>query len=137
LIHLAEEQWGGPGFAAWASRALSAPLTESRFLVINGVAWPIVLIVCCAAVIRPAARWPVLVVAAVLTLNGVLHILGSLGTWSYSPGFISGALVYLPLGISTLRRGRDTVSPGAFVGALLAGVVLHAMVAIVAFGAGR
>lgn len=45
LLHLAEEQWGGVGLAAWASGALSAPLTDARFLVINGVAWPIVLVV--------------------------------------------------------------------------------------------
>jgi hypothetical protein len=136
LLHLAEELWGGAGFAGWASSALSAPLTESRFVAINSVAWPIVIVICLAAVIRPTLQWPVLVVAALLTFNGVLHILGSLGTWSYSPGVVSGTLIYLPLGVTTLRWGRDKISPGAFVGALLVGVLLHAIVAAVAFGPG-
>ena len=136
LIHLAEEQWGGGGFAAWASSALSAPLTESRFLVINAVAWPLVLVVCGIAIIRPALSWPVLVVAALLTLNGALHVLGSLVTSSYSPGAVSGGLVYLPLGLVTLLWGRRTATPGAFLAALLVGVVLHAVVAVVAFGGG-
>lgn len=81
-------------------------------------------------------RWPVLVVAAVLTLNGALHLLGSLATSSYSPGVVSGTLVYLPLGLITLVRGRASVAPGAFLGALITGVLLHGLVALVAFGRG-
>lgn len=136
LLHLVEEEWGGGGLAAWASSALSAPLTESRFLVINAVAWPLVLVVCTVAVIKPAWSWPVLVVAALLTLNGALHILGSVATTAYSPGTVSGGLVYLPLGLVTLLRGKRAVAPGAFLAALLVGVVLHAVVAVVAFGGG-
>jgi hypothetical protein len=136
LVHLAEEQWTGGGFPAWVSSTVGAPLTEARFVVINAVAWPLALGVCAAAVAWPKLCWPVLAVAAVLALNGAVHLLGSLATASDSPGVVSGVLVYLPLGLATLRRGRGAVTPGAFLGALLTGVALHGVVVAVAFAGG-
>lgn len=99
LVHLAEEIWGGPGFVNWAARYLSAGFTERQFLFINATAWPAMLIATLAGIYRPSLRWVIITVAVILLINGVLHIGSTIVTTSYSPGVLSGTLVYLPLGL--------------------------------------
>jgi hypothetical protein len=69
----------------------------------------------------------------VVLINGLLHVLGTAGSRSYSPGVITGTVLYLPLGIMALRLGRRRLFETTFWMAVAGGVVIHAVVAIVAF----
>ena len=113
LIHIFEEFVFPGGFKAWwcAYRPEIAASVTNRFLVIINV----VLIVFSATVAFAAQRrgngveaW--LVLAALLAGNGVFHVVGAIKTNSYSPGMISGVLLYIPLAIYGYfyfeRRGR-------------------------------
>jgi hypothetical protein len=133
LIHLAEEWWGG--FVPWAAAVSGVALTDQTFLAINAVAWPLTLLGAAITVGRPARVAPTLVVAAALGLNGIVHLLGSLLTRSYSPGTISGALLYLPVAAIALRRARARMPLGEFRAAVAIGVALHGVVAVLAFAA--
>lgn len=133
LAHLAEEWWGGEGFPLWASRFSGRTLTDERFLLINGVAWPLMLAGCLLAVQFPSLLWLAVSFATLLLVNGGLHLLGSVASGSYSPGTVTGVLLYLPLGIITLRRLHPLVSPKEFRGGVVLGIVLHAIVFVVAF----
>jgi hypothetical protein len=133
LVHLAEEWFGG--FVAWASAVSGVRLTDASFLAINAVAWPVTLLGAAITVWRPARVAPTLVVAAALGLNGVVHVLGSILTRSYSPGAVTGVLLYLPVAGRALARGRAHLSPRAFRAAIAIGVALHGVVAILAVGA--
>jgi uncharacterized iron-regulated membrane protein len=66
-------------------------------------------------------------------INGVLHLLGTLASRSYSPGLVSGLLVWIPLGVFTLQRARHSVKPKIFWRGLAVGVVIHAFVIVLTF----
>lgn len=131
-LHLAEEWWGGEGFASWTARVLGAEVSETRFLVVNGIAWPLFTTLTILALFRPSWRWFWVCFAALVVLNASLHLLGSLASGSYSPGLITGLALYLPLGIATLR-GRFVESPVTYRWGVAAGIGIHALVAVIAF----
>ena len=133
LLHLAEEWWGGEGFAAWTARALGSPVSTTRFLILNSIVWPVFALLTVAAILRPRLAWFPTTFATVVLINAGLHVLGSLATSSYSPGLVTGVLLYLPVGIAALSQGRRVVTPRAFQMALLFGVLIHAAVAVIAF----
>ena len=133
LLHLGEEWWGGEGFAAWTARAVGSPVSTTRFLVLNGIVWPVFLMLTIVAILRPRWAWFPVAFATVVLINAALHVLGTLASASYSPGSITGALLYVPVGIAALVHGKRVVSPPAFRGGVVLGVLIHAAVVVVAF----
>jgi Protein of unknown function with HXXEE motif len=133
LAHLGEEWWGGEGFASWTERVVGAPVSETRFIIVNSVAAPLFVLGTVLAITKPSWAWFVVTFGTIMLINGTLHVLGSVGSASYSPGVITGLALYLPLGITTLRLGRTRSSAGTFWAAVLLGVAIHGVVAVVAF----
>lgn len=103
-LHVAEEAWGGESFPVWASRLSGASFSLEEFVVLNGAAFAAM----CIAVVLPA-RWPRMrhvvtpALGTIVAGNGAAHVVASLWTSTYSPGLISGALVWVPLGTWALR----------------------------------
>lgn len=133
-LHIAEEAWVGESFPVWASRFSGVSFTHDEFVVLNGVA----LALMCVAV-SVARAWPQvrrLVVPAlgtIVTVNGALHLAASLWSVTYSPGVISGTLVWLPLGVWTLWwAARALIARQLLVGCVV-GALAHAAVSAVAF----
>ena len=103
LIHIFEEFVFPGEFKAWwcAYRPEIAGSVTNRFLIIINV----VLVVFSANVALASqaprgngvAAW--LALAALLAFNAVFHLIGSIQTRRYSPGMISGLLLYIPLAI--------------------------------------
>jgi len=135
LAHLCEEWWGGEGFASWMTRVAGAPISETRFIIVNGVAAPLFVVGTVLAITKPWWAWFAVTFGTIVVVNGLLHVLGSLGTGSYSPGVVTGSALYLPLGAIALRSGRARTSEAAFWAAVAIGVAIHGLVAIVAFWA--
>lgn len=133
LAHLGEEWWGGEGFASWTARVVGAPVSETRLIVVNSIAAPLFVLGTVLAITKPSWAWFIVTFGAIVLINGLLHLLGSAGTWSYSPGVITGTALYLPLGGIALRLGRARSSDASFWTAVALGVAIHAVVAIVAF----
>jgi hypothetical protein len=133
LFHLAEEWWGGEGFVAWTALAVGSPVSPTRFIVLNSIVWPLFLSLTVAAILRPKLAWFPAVFATVVLVNAGLHILGSLVTSTYSPGLVTGILLYLPVGTAALLFSRRHATPSAFRRAVLLGVLVHAVVAVIAF----
>jgi hypothetical protein len=131
LLHIAEELWGGEGFPAWTGRLVAVPLGIERFRAINAVGWPAFALLTGLGLRR---AWLPVALATMLLTNGVLHLLGTLWTGAYSPGVWTALLLYPPIGVATLRYGRRALSPSAFAGGVLLGVLLHAAVLVIAFG---
>lgn len=131
-LHLAEEWLGG--FPGWASEHLAPGLTDQRFIVINAVAWPAMLVASIAAIRAPSLRWLIAGLSTILLVNGVLHLGSSAVTGTYAPGVITGTLIYIPLGGWALRRAaREAPAAKTRVGIAL-GLAAHAVVILVAFG---
>ena len=133
LLHLADEWWGGEGFVAWIERATGATVSPTRFLILNGIVWPLACALTIAAILRPKLSWFPLTFATVLLINAALHFLGTLYTATYSPGLVTALLFYLPFGIAALRRGLRTTVPGIYGWAVVSGFLVHGLVIVAAF----
>ena len=131
MVHMLEE-WVG-GFSAWTATVLGQEVSPERFIIINSVALPLSCIGIAAALRWPRFSWFSVSFAALIVLNGVLHFLATLAFGSYSPGTLTGLLIYLPLGSFALRTSAKTMQPRTFYLALLFGFLVHGFVALAAF----
>ncbi len=73
----------------------------------------------------------------VVLINGLVHAIASVVTFSYSPGLVSGLLLFIPLGAITLRRAREQVNRRTFRAGVIVGLVMHAVVVLLAFSFAR
>ncbi len=133
LLHLLEEWFGGEGFASWTMRALGAPVSPTRFIVLNSIVWPLFAVLTLLAMRRPRVAWFLTTFGALIVINASLHALGSLATASYSPGLITGVLLYLPFGGIAVADGLQRLPHQTFVAAIALAVAIHAVVAFIAF----
>lgn len=132
LAHVVEEWFGG--FPAWTATVFGSELSPERFLVINAVGLLLVTAGAVAAVRSREAAWLGVTLAALFTLNALLHLGLSAAYGSYSPGTVTGVVLYLPLGAVVLRRCYATMSGGTFAGSVLLGIGVHAVVTFTALG---
>jgi hypothetical protein len=135
LIHIAEEYWGG--FPAWIARFWGVESSLNNFLSWNGGAWVVMTLGVAVALKTKSYRWLLVSFATVFLVNGVVHALASVVTVSYSPGLISGLLLFVPLGLITLRRARREMNARTFRAGVILGVVMHGVVVLLAFGFAR
>jgi hypothetical protein len=131
LFHILEEYYGG--FPHWVARVFGAELSPSQFLNFNTFFWVVMAVGTLAAMLIPFLRWFALMFAAMVTINGSAHLIGSVATMSYSPGVITGTILWLPLGVYTLRLAYKNLERAQFFLVILLGTVLHLMVLMLAF----
>ena len=131
LLHLAEEWFGG--ISAWTLIALGNEISPERFVLINGIALPIFVAGTVAAYYYPRMAWFSASFAALLGLNGVMHSLATLGLGLYSPGTVTGLLLYVPLSAIVLRASATQLSGTTLASSILFGVVIHGLISFLAF----
>jgi hypothetical protein len=114
VIHLAEEYFAGDGFPAWAERTIGVNLDVATFFAWNAFA---LALVCVGAILvdrHRRLRWIEIGLAIAILGNAAAHAIASIATGSYSPGLITGVLIWAPLGalrfrvafLESSRRGR-------------------------------
>ena len=100
-LHICEEFIYPGGFAAWYRRykpSRMASITPRFLIVVNGL-----LLIACydVGVLGPrpsgVALW--LTIMALLAANAGWHVVGAVKTHSYSPGLVTGLLLYVPLAV--------------------------------------
>lgn len=128
LLHATEEYCCGETFPVWISRLAGAHFTAAAFLWLNGIAMLLMLGAAWLATRGTRARSLAIALATVVTINGLAHVAGSLATWSYSPGVVTGALLWLPLGVLTLHRAHQQCTRRELIAGTLLGVLAHAAV---------
>jgi hypothetical protein len=82
---------------------------------------------------RRGMAWYPAILAAIFVINGVLHALATWRYGVYSPGTVSGLLIYIPLGIFVLREMREYLSVNVFIACLAMGAVAHVFITFIAF----
>ncbi|MCA1849910.1 MAG: HXXEE domain-containing protein [Acidobacteria bacterium] len=136
LVHIAEEYWGG--FTLWISRFWGVESSSANFLLWNGAAWVLMTAGVSLVLRTKSYRWLLVSFGTVLLINGLAHALASVATLSYSPGLVSGLLLFVPLGAyALLRARRKGVNRRSFRAGLIAGVLIHVAVVLLAFGFAR
>ena len=129
--HIVEELAGG--FRFWVARLAGAPLPLPAFLAINTVAFVLLVAGIRAAIRREEHGWIAVAVATVVVINGVLHLLGTLVTQAYSPGLVTGIVLYMPLGTLTLIRAWDQAPAVTRRRGVWAGIGIHLAVTVLAY----
>jgi hypothetical protein len=101
VLHIVEEFVFPGGFADWDRRyrpAVRSSVTPGFHLVANTV-----LLLACLLLgffgpsPRAVAAW--LTLAALFLANAIYHLIGTYQTRSYSPGLVTGVLLYVPLAL--------------------------------------
>ena len=128
LVHILEEWFGG--FVAWYARVIGGGLSESVFLLANAGALAGMTLGVALAYRFGALRWLFVSFGTATFVNGLAHTAASLVTLSYSPGVVSGALIWLPLGFVTVRAGRGGLTRRSFVAGLIVGALMHVVVTL-------
>ena len=114
-LHIVEEFVYPGGFAAWDRRYrpdFSHTITGRFHVIINGL-----LLVACYDVwaLRSSPMGPaaLLTVTTLLFTNAVWHLAGSVKSRAYSPGMVTGLMLYMPLTVygygHFLRTGQVSV----------------------------
>jgi hypothetical protein len=103
IVHFGDELFVGGGFYTWVTSIGGVRVTMARFAFATVVAF--VSITIASWVARRRYDWLLFALAAIILTNALTHLVGSLATHSYSPGTVSGLLIWLPLGGAILYQG--------------------------------
>jgi hypothetical protein len=108
--HLLEELLAAEWFGAWSSRALGLPIGHREFVAWNAVA---LALMCAGAALtaRPALRWIEIAMAFAVIGNAGFHLIASAATLTYSPGLVTAAGLWIPLGVHRLKATWGPSSP--------------------------
>ncbi len=136
-VHILEELWGGEGFTAWLARVAAVELSTRQFLVWNALALLLMLVGVPLALRFRRLRWLLAACGVAFLLNTLSHLAASLYTISYSPGLLSGLLLWVPLGAWTLLHFKKTLGRRGFRAGLLVGLLMHAAVLALTLFGGR
>jgi hypothetical protein len=132
-IHLLEEYWVGEGFPAWAQRLWGTSLSTGEFLVWNLFGLTLMCVGALLVTRFTPLRWIEIALSVAVFGNAAGHVLASLMTVTYSPGVITGLLLWMPLVWVRLRDALTACSrTGRRAGILLGASVVLAQIAVLA-----
>lgn len=129
LVHQIEEYLGQ--FPLWYSNLLNAELSNQDFIVINAIG----LFLFTAFSFSYLFNKNNIILAALGTLvfvNGIIHMLLSIFTFTFSPGTISGIVLFIPLGIIIFKKIFPNLREGERIIAIATGTFVLFTVSIIA-----
>lgn len=128
VAHLSEELFAGPGLPLWLARIVGQPVPMPAFIAINTAAVAAMIVGIRAAVRREEAGWVVVAIATIVLTNAIAHLIGSIITGTYSPGLITGFVLYVPLASIALLRAGYQAEGRMFQVGVMAGLLIHLLV---------
>lgn len=131
LAHILEEWLAGERFYFWVRRITGRTMSSRAFFVLNGMF--LAAMVGAVLLVRAGrALWLIPALGLVVGVNGLGHLLGAVVTRTYSPGLVTGALAWIPLGWVAVMSSTLWLSPATWWLGAFAGVVITILV----FGVG-
>jgi Protein of unknown function with HXXEE motif len=138
LLHIAEEYWGGGGFPAYVARTRGIYLSPTKFLLLNGIGLALTIIGVSLARRLGFTEWLLVCLATVVLINGLSHTVASLVRVEYNPGFVTGLLLFIPLGAATLAyMKRRRMRGRRYAGALIVGAAIHGVIFLLTASGGN
>ena len=131
FLHVTEEYIYPGGFLKWAKK--NVPRLENRITVKMAVIVNGLFLLLCIAGVLFGGKYPLfaLSIAGLILVNGIIHVLSSIVTKSYSPGLITGTILYIPLSIYLFVFFN--ISFSGVLTLMLYGLLYHLFVPIVLF----
>lgn len=121
LIHQLEEYFGN--FPLWYSNLLNAELSNQDFILINGIGLFFISVYSLSFLINKR-NFVLVAMGTLVFVNGIIHLVITIFTLTYSPGTISGALLFLPLGTIIYQRISPQLSSGDRLVAISIGIMI-------------
>jgi hypothetical protein len=137
ILHISEEYWGGGGFSAYMARTRGVNLPASRFLLMNGIGLGLMVLGVVLARRFRFTHWLLACFGAVVLGNGLSHTINSLISREYNPGVVTGLLIWIPLGLLTLRYLKGKMARRRFWTAMAIGFGILLVVALLALSGGN
>jgi hypothetical protein len=137
LLHIVEEYWGGGGYSEYLMRSHFVELSPARFLALQSLGMFLMLV---GVLVSIPLRFPLTmltIIAAIVLVNGLVHSARSLFEWNYTPGLITAAFLWIPLGAISLFHTWNNMRPGRFLFAVIVGSGISLLVEIIAMRGGR
>jgi hypothetical protein len=132
LLHLLDEYFIGAGFAGWFSMLFKASLSESNFIVINAAGLTIVLLIAILYTLGKANNIVLATVGSLFFINGIIHPLVSFLTATFSPGTITGVIIYLPFGLIVFIKIFPLLQEQQRMFSVVLAIALQILVSVVA-----
>ncbi|HEY7785595.1 MAG TPA: HXXEE domain-containing protein [Pyrinomonadaceae bacterium] len=130
LMHFAEEYWFGGGYIAYLKQTHGIDLPEKIFLIAQGIGLVLMLAGILIARRLGFIETMLVIFGAVITANGLTHIITSILQSMYGPGLITSIFVWLPLGLATLIRFHGNFGSARYWFAVLVGVGINIVVVL-------
>jgi hypothetical protein len=130
LFHLADEYF--TGFHEWFSGIFKVDLSLNDFIIINSIGFTATVAVATLYSLNKLNHFVIAVIGILFFVNGVVHIVASLLTTSYSPGTISACLFYLPLGYLVYKKIFPLMPEQQRSISVAAGIIIQIVVAVIA-----
>ncbi len=137
LIHIAEEYWGGEGYPAYILRLRGVHMSTTRFLVAQSLG---VVLITIGVILARRFKFPqmmLIILGAIVLVNGITHSVTALSIRRYGPGLWSSIFIWIPLGIFTLLRVKNEVGGRKYWIAIAIGVGVNVVVGILTMRGGR
>jgi hypothetical protein len=137
LVHVAEEYWAGEGYPAYILRVRGVHLSITRFLVAQTLGTLLMSIGIILARRFNFSHLMVIIMAAIVLVNGLTHTITSLTHGGYGPGVVSSALIWIPLSIFCLVYFNKDMSRKRYLIGVAIGFVVNVLVFIITMRGAR
>lgn len=133
LLHLLDEYFSGAGFSSWYSSVLKVDLSVNDFITINSVGFAITLLIVILYSFNKINIFLIAMLGSLFFINGLVHPFVSIVTATYSPGTLTGVLIYLPLGFLIFKKIFPLLPEQQRSLSVVTGLAIQLVVAIIAF----
>ena len=131
LLHIAEEYYCGAGFPQYMLKYYQVELTEARFLTLQLVG---VIAMIVGLWLSTKLRFPktmLVILGSVVLTNGAVHLMRSAANARYEPGLITGVLLWMPLGLTTIYLNRAEMSSKRLIFSIVIGLGISGLVELI------
>jgi hypothetical protein len=125
VLHVVEEWLWPGGFLSWLRQFAGLAQGLSRRLAV-GVNVAFLAFMLAAALVADTNPRFSLSAASLCFTNGLLHVVGTARTNRYSPGLVTGSLLYLPLAVAAYAAAADEIDATDWIASLILGASLQA-----------
>ena len=133
ILHLLDEYLLGVGLPDWLSDVFNANLSKSDFIIINSIGLAATFVIVILNGLNKVNDFFIVALGSLFFLNGLIHLLASILTVTYSPGTISGIILYIPLGVLIFRKILPLLPEQQRSMSIATGIITHIIISIIAF----
>jgi hypothetical protein len=137
IIHIGEEFYGGEGYPAYLKRLRGVEMSPTKFLVGQAIGLALIVVGILIARRLSFPRQLLVILGTVVLINGLSHLVTSSYYREYGPGLISGVLIWIPFGLATLIRFKNSMRSVRYWLYIGIGVGINALIALITLNGGK